>query len=430
MPHPLTDLKVNTISKPDASPVHQVDADVCVVGAGIAGVSAAIESARLGRDVVLVDSLPVLGGQMVNSLIGLFCGVFGNAPSHRQLTHGVFDDIFADLGERGDLHFQRSHTTTVYYDEVVLGRWVERRIRDLGVKVVLSAVIHDVDVHDGRIRSVTLASRFGDVVVEALGFVDATGDASLTWEAGLPCRVPERPIYGSLQVVVEHVDEHHQPGRDEITPVLAEKADEFGLIRRDGLAFYFPGRGTAVLNMTHIEAPLDPVRASEVQVDGKDQADRVLEFLRTEFPKAFGQARVRAYGFPGRRQTRWIKGLYQLTVDDVRTGTRFPDAVARTAWPIELHDRPEGYVWETFAPDHVHYVPLRSLTPDGARNLLAAGRCVDGDAAALSSVRVMGPCAAMGAAAAHALELAGKDDVTDVDIGALQRRLRANLDDD
>jgi hypothetical protein len=28
--------------------------------------------------VVLVDSLPLIGGQMVHSLIGLFCGVFGN----------------------------------------------------------------------------------------------------------------------------------------------------------------------------------------------------------------------------------------------------------------------------------------------------------------------------------------------------------------
>ena len=37
--------------------------DVCVVGAGIAGLSAAIESARLHRDVVLVDSLPLIGGR-------------------------------------------------------------------------------------------------------------------------------------------------------------------------------------------------------------------------------------------------------------------------------------------------------------------------------------------------------------------------------
>ena len=48
---------------------------------------------------------------MVHSLIGLFCGVFGNAPRYAQLTHGVFDDIFRDLGPSGDLHFQRGHTT-------------------------------------------------------------------------------------------------------------------------------------------------------------------------------------------------------------------------------------------------------------------------------------------------------------------------------
>ncbi|MGH3391915.1 MAG: FAD-dependent oxidoreductase, partial [Actinomadura sp.] len=74
MPHPLTQLKVDTVTKPTGRASHQISGDVCVVGAGVAGASAAIESARLGRRVVLVDALPVLGGQMVNSLIGLFCG--------------------------------------------------------------------------------------------------------------------------------------------------------------------------------------------------------------------------------------------------------------------------------------------------------------------------------------------------------------------
>ena len=80
-----------------------------------------------------------------------------------------------------------------------------------------------------------------------------------------------------------------------------------------------------------------------------------------------------------------------------------------------------------FGPDHVHYVPLRAMTPPGADNLVAAGRCVDGDAAALSSVRVMGPCAAMGAAAAHALDLARTTSVHDVDLDKLRERLAANL---
>jgi hypothetical protein len=181
--------------------------------------------------------------------------------------------------------------------------------------------------------------------------------------------------------------------------------------------------------VTHIDAPLDPVDASRAMFDGRDQADRAISLLKAEFPKAFGEARVRAYGFPGRRQTRWIKGAHQLTTNEVRDGTRFDDAVARTAWPIELHDRSDGYVWEMFGPDHVHHVPFRSMTPESAHNLVAAGRCVDGDAAALSSVRVMGPCSAMGAAAAHALDLASasKASVHDIDLGQLRERLAANL---
>jgi hypothetical protein len=377
--------------------------------------------------VVLLDSLPVIGGQMVHSLIGLFCGVFGNAPRYAQLTHGVFDDIFRDLGPSGDLHFARGHTTTVYYNEVALGRWLETRILSLGVRTILGTVLQQVDVHDGRIERVSLASRYGNVSVTAAGFVDASGDAALTWAAGLPCWVPERPIYGSQQVIVENVDERHKPDPAEMDARIAARGGDYGLLRRGGLAFYFPGRGTAVLNVTHIEAPLDPVRASQAQLAGKAQADGAIALLRAEFPQAFGEARVRAYGYPGRRQTRWIKGRHQLTLAEVRSGTRFPDAVARTAWPIELHDRADGYVWETFEPDHVHYVPLRSMTPPGAHNVMAAGRCIDGDAAALSSVRVMGPCAAMGAAAAHALDLAGGGSTHDIDLDRLRQRLAPNL---
>jgi ribulose 1,5-bisphosphate synthetase/thiazole synthase len=428
MPHPLTDLKVRTVRKPPGHAAHQANADCCVVGAGISGLSAAIESARLGRSVVLVDALPVLGGQMVNSLIGLFCGVFGNAPEYHQLTHGIFDDIFGDLEATGSLFFSRRHTMTVGYDEVALGRWVENTVSGLGIQVITNASITGV-VRDGeRIESVSLATRYGTVEVSATGFVDASGDASLIWEAGLPCRVPEREIYGSQQLVVEHVDEDRTPPPDELAARVNAKAGEYGLRRHDGLAFYFPGRGTAVLNMTHIEAPLDPIAAARAQLEGKTQADRAVAFLRAEFPEAFGRIRVRAYGFPGRRQTRWAQGVHQLTLDEIRSGTRFSDAVARTAWPVELHDAPEGYVWETFGPDHVHYVPLRSMTPPDAHNVLVAGRCVDGDAAALSSVRVMGPCAAMGAAAAHALDLAGKDSVHDIAHPELAARLAANLD--
>lgn len=429
MPHELTELTVNTVTRPASQAPKELGAEVLVVGAGIAGLSAALEAARIGRRVLLADALPVLGGQCVNSLIGLFCGVYGNGPEYRQLTHGVFDDLFADLAATGDIRFVEGHTRNASYDETAVGRWFERRVVDAGVDVLLGASITGVERDGARLRAVDFSTRYGSVRVRADAFVDATGDAALTWEAGFACRVPERTIWGSQQVRIENVDREKAPEPAELVAKMHELGDAYGMSRKDGLVFHYPGRPTAILNMTHIEAPLDPVEASNAQLRGRDQADAVIEFLRTEFPEAFGEARARNFGFPGRRQTRWIDSLHELTVDEVRSGTFFDDAVARTAWPIELHDRIEGYVWELFDADHVHYVPLRSLLPKGAENLIAAGRCVDGDAAALSSVRVMGPCAAMGHAAAHVIDLSGGGALPEVDLAALRARIAENVVD-
>lgn len=429
MPHSLTHLTVDSVTRPTNASTPEVGGDVCVVGAGIAGLSAALESARLGHQVVLVDALPLLGGQCVNSLIGLFCGVYGNAPEYRQLTHGIFDDMFADLSRTGDIEFIESHTRNASYDEVAVGRWIEDRVLASGIKVLTGASVRSVDRDGDRITGLTASTRHGDVRVSAQAYVDASGDASLTWEAGFECRVPERTIWGSQQVRIEGIRRESAPSQDDLVATLRRLGDDYGLSRKEGLVFYFPGRDTAVLNMTHVEAPLEPSAAARAQLTGRVQADRVVEFLRTEFPEAFGDARVRLYGFPGRRQTRWISSLHELTVDEVRAGTLFDDAVARTAWPVELHDRIEGYVWEKFDGDHLHYVPLRSMLPKQSGNLIAAGRCVDGDAAALSSVRVMGPCAAMGHAAAHVFDLVGSGRPADVDTDSLRARIAENVID-
>jgi 2-polyprenyl-6-methoxyphenol hydroxylase-like FAD-dependent oxidoreductase len=412
-------------------PLRKVEADICVVGAGIAGVSAAIEAARLGRKVVLVDSLPALGGQAVNSIIGTFCGLFSNGTHGYQFTRGIADDILDTLGKHSDQLYYRNGplTTVVYYDEIALGRWIDRAVQEAAITPIVGAVLREVRVDGRRIQSLGLATRYGDVDVAATGFVDASGDAALVWQAGFACREPANgPVFGTQMVILESIDEAKQPTRDEIGARMKQKGDAYGLVRREGLAFIIPGRGVAAMNMTHVETPLDPIDASLRGLDGKDQADRAVSFLRAEFPECFGKARIRAYGFPGIRQTRWIVGRQQLTVDDVRAGTKFPDAIARTAWPIELHDHGTGHVWQTFDEDHVHYVPLGSLVPAEADNIVAAGRCIDADNAALSSVRVMGPCIAMGAAAAKALDLAGTGSVHQIDIAALAMRVRDNVE--
>lgn len=421
--------KTRVVQRQAAPRPETIKVDICVVGAGSAGISASIEAARLGRSVALVDSQPALGGQAVNSIIGTFCGLFSNGPNPYQVTHGIADDILHDLGAQGALHYRRNpqHTTVVMYDEVALGRWVEEAVMKAGVKPITGAVMRSVTRDGRRIKELDLATRYGDVKISATGFVDASGDAALTWLAGLPCREAEEgAIYGTQMVVLENIDEANIPSREELAERQKKVIGKYGLVRQDGFAFAFPGRGTALVNMTHVETPLEPVGATLKSIEGKAQADKVVHMLKSEYPKAFGNVRVRAYGALGIRQTRWIVGRHQLAVDEVRNGTRFPDTIARTAWPIELHER-EGYVWEPFGADHMHYVPLGSLTPPDVDNLVAAGRCIDGDAAALSSVRVMGPCIAMGAAAAHALDLAGSGSVHQIDKAALEKRLYDNV---
>lgn len=412
-------------------PPMEHSADICVVGAGISGVSAAIEAAQLGRKVILIDGLPTLGGQAVNSIIGMIVGLFGNPPKNKQLTHGIADNIIRDLGATGDLHIVMGGVSlNALYDEVALGRWVECKILELKITPLLGAVLRNVHRNGRRIQALDLATRYGDVLVRANGFVDATGDAAVVWQAGLECREPaEGIIYGSQMIVIENFDEAHKPSRSEMSERIRDRGAQYGMLRRDGFAMSFPGRATAVVNMTHIENPMDPFGSSKSGLEGKQQADRTMIFLRSEFPAAFANARVRAYGLPGIRQTRWIVGRHHLTVDEVRAGVKFPDSIARTAWPLEQHHNIEGYVWEPFDPDHVHYVPLGSLTPPDVDNLVAAGRCIDGDATALSSVRVMGPCIAMGAAAAHALDLAATGSVHEIDLAALRSRLAANIED-
>jgi len=420
------------IVRRDGAGPRQIGVDICVVGAGIAGTSAALEAARLGRKVALVDGLHALGGQAVNSVIGTFCGLFSNGHAGYQLTHGIADGILHDLGAQGALSYRHggpSNTTVVMYDEVALARWIEEQVRQAGITVLLGAVMRGVARDGRRIRELELATRYGDVRLTAAGFVDATGDAALAWTAGLACReAADGPIYGTQMVVIEGIDEAQQPTRPEVAERLGRKAKDYGLTRESGFAFVFPGRNVALVNMTHVETPLDPIEATARSLEGKVQADRAVAFLRGEYPAAFGLARVRTYGGLGIRQTRWIVGRQQLTVEDVRAGRAFPDAVARTGWPIELHDTPQGYVWEPFGDDHLHTVPFGSLVSPECDNLVAAGRCIDGDVAALSSVRVMGPCIAMGAAAANALDLAGSGSVHQIDTGGLRERVRDNVE--
>jgi hypothetical protein len=427
-----TDTTARVVRRPQRATPRTVTADICVVGAGIAGTSAALEAARLGRRVAIVDAAPALGGQAIGSIIGTIIGLYTHGPEPYQITHGIADGLIADLTAEGSLNRRVSMTGTItfQYDEVRLARWIEQQVEAAGIQVLVGAVMTGVVFENRRLRAIELATRFGAARVEANGFVDASGDASLTYEAGLEVREPDAPVYGSLNFLIEGYDTETVKNLviADVHARLAERGAAYGLVRHDGFLMHFPGKNIMLANVTHFETPLDPLGNARMVFEGRRQADNVIRFLRAEFPDIFRNAQVRVYGNPGLRQTRWIVGRRQLTLDEIRSGSRPADAAARCAWWVELHNAANLVHWEKFAPDHVYYIPLSCMLPRDADNIVAAGRCVDADVSALSAIRVMGPCIAMGAAAAHALDLAGTGAVHAIDLGALQRRLADNLE--
>jgi hypothetical protein len=423
-------IPTRTGRRPATRPMQTVNADICVLGAGISGVAAALEAARLGRKVVIVDGAPALGGQAIGSIIGTLIGLYTHGPDAYQITHLVADDLLRDLAAEGSLLRMHRSTVTFQYDEVRLSRWMERKIEEAGVQAIVGAVLTHVSFENRRVKHIEFATRFGPVRIVANGYIDSSGDASLCYEAGLDVREPDAPIYGSMNFLIEgyNLDTVGSLDMVEVRERLAKIGSKYGLVRHDGWLMHFPGKNFMLANINHFETPVNPLASAHMVFEGRRQADAIITFLRAEYPQIFANARVRVYGNPGLRQTRWIQSARQLTLDDIRKGERPADAAARCAWWVELHNTEELVHWEQFKDGHVYFIPLSCMTPRDADNIVAAGRCVDADSHALSAIRVMGPCIAMGAAAAHALDLAGTGSVHEIDLKKLQARLTDNLD--
>ncbi len=124
----------------------------------------------------------------------------------------------------------------------------------------------------------------------------------------------------------------------------------------------------------------------------------------------------------GVRESRRIVGEYTLTADDVLSGADFPDAVARGAYPLDIHDvgkdvevmnrKVRGKSETMVVLQRSYAIPYRSLLPRSIDGLLVAGRCLSASHEAASSVRGQVVCMATGQAAGVAAALSARSGVT------------------
>ena len=241
-----------------ASGATRLQADICVVGSGAAGSMAALTAAKLGLKTVLVEAMPNVGGQLVGTLLGTICGLYDNGPQPRRLTFGPVDDLLKDLWQRNAIHARRAlNTLVLQYDEALTGRWTERALREAGVELVLGGVVRNAFMVDRRVTTLDVATRWGDLEISAHGFIDASGDSTVAWHAGLPVREPDEAQWGTQMFIIEGFDVDKADLIDgfKVEEALQRRSSEFGLPRRDGFIFKYPGRDIATVNMTTSPIP-------------------------------------------------------------------------------------------------------------------------------------------------------------------------------
>jgi hypothetical protein len=422
--------------------------DVCVIGAGSAGSAAAIAAARAGASVLLVDRLPFLGGTST-AVLDTFYGFYTPGSKARKVVGGIGDDVVGALRGLGPVierpNTYGAGTGVTYLAEHLKVVW-EDLVTGSGARVLLHALLQAVEVDDGRVSSVLIATRAGLGWVDAAVFVDASGDADLCAFAGFGYETageldPAQTLTTTFRMANVDLEQRRTISKASFHTLMAEAAEsgEYDLPRREGSDHVTPVDGVTATIMTRLDSyrrdadgrivnATDPWFLTEAEMAGRRQALEYVRFLRDRVP-GYERASLIALGTQiGVRETRRVYGDARLTRDDVLAARAFDDGIGLCGAPIEDHHGGADTVWQYLPDGAAVGIPYRTLVVRDASNVLVAGRCFSATHDAHASVRSMAQCMAMGQAAgtAAARAVALGCDPRDIDIVALRARLRAD----
>lgn len=422
------------------------DVDVVVVGGGSAGSTAAIAAARAGASTLLIDRLPFLGGTST-AVLDTFYGFYTPGSEARKVVGGIPDDVVAGLRALGPVverpNTYGAGTGVTYLAEHLKVVW-ERLVTEAGATVLLHALLQAVDVRDGRVDGVVVATKAGLARVRGRVFVDASGDADLTAFAGFGYETagdidPAQTLTTTFRMVnVDHERRRTLP-KAAFHALMAEAAASgaYDLPRREGSDHITPIDGMTATVMTRLDSyrrdadgrivnATDAWFLSEAEMAGRRQALEYVRFLRERVPGYERASLVALSTHVGVRETRRVFGDRRLTREDVLAARQWDDQVALCAAPIEDHHGGTDTVWEYLPDGQAVGIPYGTLVVRDAENVLVAGRCFSATHDAHASVRSMAQCMAMGQAAGTAAAMAAAADVAprQLDVAVLRDRLR------
>ncbi len=408
--------------------------DVVVLGGGPSGVCAAIQAARMGSAVLLVEATGMLGGMATSGLVSPFMTVY-DRDGETPIVGGIYREIVERLSAMGGAilpentdspslytsFIEKYHRHVTPFDAFKLQLLLDEMTEEAGVSVLLYTRFADCVIRDGKIDAIILSALEGLISVRATTYIDCTGNADVAAAAGVATYKGEEesgvPQPGTLMFEVGGVD--------------SEKYNEYAKRPpRPVKAYLTPNPGR--YNVNHFRVFGVDATNSKSMSDGHKKARRqvleALDVLRNDTPGFENAEILQVAPILGVRESRHIDGKYKITVDDISNGTKFDDRIAVYGFGMDVHPRNESITGNfKIEVAERYYIPYRSMLPNGCDNLLVAGKTISCESQAAGGLRCM-PCAmSMGQAAGIASHMAVEQGVNvgSINVSSLQRALVA-----
>jgi FAD-dependent oxidoreductase family protein len=390
-------------------------ADVAVIGGGIAGVSAACSAARSGARAILVERFGVTGGNMTVGGVANFCGETAGQGE-------VFDEIIGDLEAfsavapyqpygsgkgKGESRVVDHEILAVVFQEMLLRR---------GVKLLLHTGFVDVRESSGRLSECIVCGPSGPEAVRARCFIDSTGDGLVAHRAGFATAKGRTEDHLQLPMSLMYfVREMDEPATPQLPPGWFDPiTDKEDLPMTSPNWPNGPGGRAIKIKIPMFDAT-DTERMTAAEIAARRRMLEVLYYFQAieKKPWRFDHCSP----LIGIREGYRITGDYILGVEDLRAGREFDDAIARGVFYLDGHKPDDDKRTYILPQEDLHVppyqIPFRCLVARDGKNLLMAGRCMSADQLALSSARVTTTCSMMGQAAGIAAALVAQRE-TDV----------------
>ena len=427
----------NTLYSKKISVVDEYDVVVC--GGGPAGIGAALAAAEHGARTALLERFGFLGGMATAGLVNPMSEF---AYAGRRVIGGIPWRFVQRLEAAGGALVEEPRCNVSFNPEVYKLA-AQEMLMEAGVTCYMNTMLLDCQMEEQEIRSAIVFNKSGMAAVSGKYFIDATGDADLSFMAGvemLPQGLDAQPgsfcfCLGGVDTTTERMHIIHQRNHrfNHQAAFVRERLLE---LRKNGVdvpQFGGPWMATTLVdgcvtvNMTR--APMNAVDSRNYQqAEFKMRKDvfRLVALMREHIPEFRNCYIASIATMAGIRESRRIRGKHVLTGEEYAKAAPFPDSVARSCHPIDIH-LPDGEGQHLVFPDDAGFIPYRCLITDSHPNLLVAGRAISADGEAFAATRVQAPCMETGQAAGIAAALclqSGNCRVQDVDVPKLVSLVR------